>query len=158
MLKPDRLDELVRALRTLLRIAAGARCASPSCEPWRAYRGRPVDPVDPGGATGVAASLITSSPGDVGVLGSGATFSARFAARRSALARALSFSFISRSRFANDGRWLDMNYLLRMFDSLRIMHVRPGGTTPRSAESWSALRMSIGDLPGFVRRDASALL
>lgn len=31
---------------------------------------------------------------------------ARFAARRAALSRALSFNRISRSRFANEGRWL----------------------------------------------------
>jgi hypothetical protein len=52
------------------------------------------------------------------------------AARFSALARALSFSFISRSRLAKDGRRLDIRHPFPLVGGLRLGFLRPGGRAP----------------------------
>src|SRR5262249_10930920 len=77
--------------------------------------------------------------------------SARRAARRSALARALSFSFISRSRFANEGRWLLIRHLVHWKVCERRACARVaephgsaghGWTSPDSSPRWPSRRAS----------------
>jgi hypothetical protein len=128
--------------------ALGWRSSSPpGARPWscpygsglrRCYTGR-FGVVEPPGETAAGASALeVASPA-----GSSASIggpwpgrgAARRAARRSALARALSFSFISRSRFANAGRWVAMCYSLPWLDGRRSIvppeAARGGGCSAR---------------------------
>lgn len=83
------------------------------------------------GATGSVSSVVRS-PG-------AADFAARFAARRSIFSRAFCLSFISRSRFAKEGRWLDTDYSFPSVEGLRPVRFRPGGLAPWKWGPWTVL-------------------